>query len=64
MNYRITMTGERMGSGIFSASNAHTAISRALTGIPPGHRHGPCHVGYVNDVLKIGEEVTIKIQRL
>ncbi len=70
-NYQIkilhTLAGDAGSSqtmGVFSASNAHTALSRALTGCDPMERMGIAHTGPKSDKLSIGDELTIHVERI
>ena len=69
-NYSITIEmkrpqGSMSRAGVWSASNLHTALARALTGIDPMERvRGPSHVGPADDKLAIGEKLVIIAERI
>lgn len=70
MNYKIELYAEgdmRRGptrSGVWSASNLHTALARAVTGYPMEKERGVAHVGADWYKLFPGEMVNIEVRRL
>ena len=68
MNFQIRLRNEKRlveRSGVWTASNVHTAVSRALTGYPTDHKSGDvAHTGIYWTKLSIGQEITIEVKRL
>jgi hypothetical protein len=68
-NYRIKIkSNQKEGSsfkqGVFSASNLHTALARALTGCDPMEKMGIAHTGPKSDKLTLREKLIIEVERI
>jgi hypothetical protein len=69
VNYKITIRGNKgepfdCVDGVWSASNLHTALSRAVTGMDPMEKSGVRHVGAWKDRMFIGEVLKITVERI
>lgn len=70
MNFQIKLYKEGaqvpFRTGVWSASNVHTAVSRALTAFPMEIGRGVAHTGNPSHWVKldVGQAVIVKVRRL
>lgn len=69
MNFRMAIFdegGKCVRAGVWSASNLHTALARAVSGYPMEKARGPSHVGAARNWywLGVGKSARIEVTRL